>query len=302
MIWLTGITGTVLALVSIACSAILWSSYAITTLDTAIASATAAALVLCQYLFFINARHHTGGVKHAHTAAVAVLFITSCAATIGWLESRYQANTRTDLQADSTYTAQQQRLADITASIQQLRQLAASDADNGYRARASRLLATAEQQDETRATILRELNTYTTTAGNAGTALANGLSGWRWMLWALLALLVDLCPMLCFAHVAQTVSATVTTDKQQPETPAQQQPKAAPAQAATPETHPATDHIQARIQTGEEPTVRSFIGTEFNGKKLRHADLTQIFSSLEQRGVIARQGARYIRTQQEPSL
>ncbi len=27
MIWLTGITGTVLALVSIACSAILWSSY-----------------------------------------------------------------------------------------------------------------------------------------------------------------------------------------------------------------------------------------------------------------------------------
>ncbi len=253
------------------------------------------------YLFFINARHHCGRVKHAHTTAVAVLFITSCAATIGWLESRYQANSRTDLQADSTYTLQQQRLTDLTASIQQLRALAATDAEKGYRSRAARMLAEPKQQDETRARILRELNTYTTTAGSAGTALANGLSDWRFLLWALLALLVDLCPMLCFAHVARTVTPAQHTTKTAAETPAKNQQNPAPALAATHETHPATDYLQARIASGEEPTVRAFIGTEFAGKKLRHADLTQIFSNLEQRGVIARQGNRYFRTQQEPS-
>lgn len=313
MIWLTGITGTVLALVSIACSAILWSSYAVSTLDTVIASFTAASLVLCQYLFFINARHHTGAVKHAHRAAVAVLYITSCAATVGWLESRYQANIRTELQADSTYTiqqgTQQQRLADLTASIQQLRTLAAIDAENGYRTRAARLLRQAQQQDDTRAQILRELNSLnhqtSTSSSNAGTALANGLSGWRWLLWVLLAQLVDLCPILCFAHVARsftpaqrTADTTETTSATTAETPATTQPKPAPALPATAETHPATEHIQERISNGEAPAMRSFIGTEFNGKKLRHADLTQIFTTLEQRGIIRRQGNRFEPTEQ----
>jgi predicted secreted protein len=309
MIWLTGITGTVLALVSIACSAILWSSYAVSTLDTVIASFTAAALVLCQYLFFINARHHTRAMKHAHTAAVAVLYITSCAATVGWLESRYQANSRTELQADSSYTTQQatqqQRLADLAASIQQLRTLAATDTENGYRARAARLLRQAQQQDDTRAQILRELNSLnhqtSTSSSNAGTALANGLNSWRWLLWALLALLVDLCPMLCFAHVAHTftpVQRTTDTTETTTATPETTQPKPAPALPATAETHPATEHIQARIINGEAPAMRSFIGNEFNGKKLRHADLTQIFTTLEQRGIIRRQGNRFEPTEQ----
>ena len=313
MIWLTGITGTVLALVSIACSAILWSSYAVSTLDTVIASFTAAALVLCQYLFFVNAKHHRDSIKHAHTAAVAVLFITSCAATVGWLESRYQANTRAELQEDSSYTTQQttqqQRLADLTANIQQLRTLAAIDAENGYRARSARLLRQAQQQDDTRAQILRELNSLnnqtSTSSSNAGTALANGLSGWRWLLWALLALLVDLCPMLCFAHVARTVTpaqhttdSTETTNATATATPATTQPKPAPSLPATAETHPATEHIQERISNGEAPAMRSFIGTEFNGKKLRHADLTQIFTTLEQRGIIRRQGNRFEQTEQ----
>ncbi len=309
MIWLTGITGTVLALVSIACSAILWSSYAVSTLDTVIASATAAALVLCQYLFFVNARHHSGAVKHAHRAAVAVLFMTSCAATVGWLESRYQANIRAERQADSSYTTQQgtqqQRLADLADSIQQLRALAATDAENGYRTRAARLLRQAQQQDETRAQILRELNSLNhqtgTSSSNAGTALANGLSGWRWLLWVLLSQLVDLCPMLCFAHVARSfspVQRTTDTTETAAETPATTQPKPAPALPATAETHPATEHIQERITNGETPAMRSFIGNEFNGKKLRHADLTQIFTTLEQRGIIRRQGNRFEPTEQ----
>lgn len=309
MIWLTGITGTVLALVSIACSAILWSSYAVSTLDTVIASFTAAALVLCQYLFFVNARHHTRAMKHAHTAAVAVPYITSCAATVGWLESRYQANSRTELQADSSYTTQQatqqQRLADLAASIQQLRTLAATDTENGYRARAARLLRQAQQQDETRAEILHELNRLnhqaSTSSSNAGTALANGLSDWRWLLWVLLAQLVDLCPMLCFAHVARSftpVQRTTDTTETAAETTATTQPKPAPALPATAETHPATEHVQARIINGETPAMRSFIGNEFNGKKLRHADLTQIFTTLEQRGIIRRQGNRFEPTEQ----
>ena len=54
MIWLTAITGSALAVVSVICSAIFYSSYAINTLDTIIASIIATALVISGHLFFVS--------------------------------------------------------------------------------------------------------------------------------------------------------------------------------------------------------------------------------------------------------
>lgn len=303
MIWLLSITGLAFALVSAAASVILWCSYASTTTDSAIAGTTAAASIACMYLFAAASKcdNLTSQTRNGMKNLTGVLLISSIAATIGWLESRHQAQHNDSLSTDYNYTTQQQQIADLTADIQNLQHSARADIANNYRARANRTQIKIDRKTEQRTQLIQQISQHQTTAGNAGQALGNNLSHLRWILWFLMALIVDACPIICFSAVAQLLQQPPETDSnthKNPVTkPATESRKPAPELAATPETaeaeHPATNWIKQLIINGEKPATRTFIGLEFADKKLRHGDLKQIFATLEQRGIIRKNGQSF---------
>ena len=262
---ITAIIGLTLAGVSLAWSVMLWVSFADNSTDAALAGTTAGALVAAQFALLLNAR------SHWHKAAVTLLTLVSIAASVGWLEAGFQRNHSVNNDTQQHSNAQQQSLHDITTEIQLLQQLAAADANNNYRQRATRRLAEARTLDAERQAILNQ-HTSSTGAHDQSTALGNGLSHWRWLAWLLLAAIIDLVAMLC---LSDAVKARL---KQRTE-----------SESTAPE-HPATEHIAELIRDGTRPVMRSLIGTEFNGRRLHHTDLKQIFNALEHQGVIQRNG------------
>lgn len=280
--------GLVLAVISVYCSAVLWSSFATTTADQVIAALIAATLVACQYLFFITRKQHTGKIKHAHTAAIFVLFITSAAATIAWLESRYQATNKTDLKSDVIYNQKITHLAELNKKLATLNTNAAADTAADYRARAKSTMRQAEQTEYKIEKLTREISQHKTTGNNSGSTLASNLSDLRWVFWALLAALIDLCPMLCFANIT-----TATIQKNQ---------TAAPQPAATLKINEPAIYEELAFtianeinnnQYGEKPSVRAVMMQH----NIRHDRARIIFEQLRHMNVVKRDGQRFTRTE-----
>jgi hypothetical protein len=304
MIGLLTITGLAFALVSAAASVILWCSYATTTTDSAIAAITAVASVACMYLFAAASKSQAlkPATSNGMRNLTGILLISSIAATVGWLESRYQAQHTNSLTTDYSYTTKQQQIADLTTDIQNLQQSARADIANNYRARANRTQIKIDNKTEQRDQLSRELNQHKGTATNAGQALGNSLGHLRWVLWLALAIIVDACPIICFSAVAQLLQQQPATDNNTAKQPTTEQPEPAAARAATPETAaintsdisdllPATDWLQEQILNhGQKPSIRNFLGQEYDGTKLRHEHLKHIFHELELRQVIKRKG------------
>lgn len=287
---LTITAGLVLAVISVYCSAVLWSSFANTTADQVIAASIAATLVACQYLFFITRKQHTGKMKLAHTAAIFVLFITSAAATIAWLESRYQATNKTDLKSDVIYNQKITHLAELNKKLATLNNNASADTNADYRARAKSTLRQAEQTEYKIEKLTREISQHKTTGNNSGSTLANNLSVSRWIFWALLAALIDLCPMLCFANVT---NKTATIRKNQ---------TVAPQPAPTLKTNEPAIYEELALtiaeeinnnQYGEKPSVRAVMMQH----NIRHDRAKLIFEQLSHMNVVKRDGQRFIRIQ-----
>jgi hypothetical protein len=90
------ITGSVLAIVSAIWSAILWTSFATSHQDKALAAVAAVALVACQTLFAAAAPEQPRALGIVIGLVAAVLVLASMAGTVGWLESRCQTLTATD--------------------------------------------------------------------------------------------------------------------------------------------------------------------------------------------------------------
>ena len=290
------IAGTMLAMISVYCSAVLWSSFAANTADQIIAASIAATLVACQYLFFIVRKNHTGKTKHAHTAAVIILFITSAAATIAWLESRYQAANKTELKSDVIYSQKVTHLAQLNKKLTTLNTNAAADTAADFRARAKSTLREAEQTEYKIEKLTSELSRHKTTSNNAGSTLANNLNNLRWAFWALLAALIDICPMLCFANITKknTEAEKPTIRKNQTVAP---QPTPTP-KAIDPDliTYNLMQKIEEEIDAnkyGDKPSIRSVM-TEHN---IRHDRAKEIFEHLTNMHIIKREGQRFIRIQ-----
>ncbi len=279
-------TGSALAMISIYCSAILWSSFASTTTDQIIAASIAATLVACQYLFFIVRKNHTGKTKHAHTAAVLILFITSAAATIAWLESRYQAANKTELKSDVIYNQKITHLAELNKKLSTLNTNAQADTDADFRARAKSTLREAEQTEYKIEKLTREISQHKTVGNNAGSTLANNLSDLRWFFWALLAALIDICPMLCFANVAKKI---IEID---PTTTADPQPVISVHEELT---ITIAEEINSGIY-GDKPSVRAVMVQH----SIRHDRAKLIFDQLTELNVVIRDGQRFKRIQRTP--
>lgn len=285
----SAIIGSTLAIVSIYCSAVFWSSFASTLSDQIIAATIAAALVACQYLFFIVRKNHTGKIKHAHTAAVFILFITSAAATIAWLESRYQSTNKTELKSDVIYNQKITHLAELNKKLATLNNNAATDTALDFRARAKSTLRQAEQTEYKIEKLTRELSQFKSISNNAGSTLANNLNTMRWFLWVLLAALVDICPMICFSNTTKNNIATIQNDQ-----------TVAPQPAPTLKTNePAiyeelaltiADEISSN-QYGDKPSVRAVMMQH----NIRHDRAKTIFEQLAHMNIVKRDGQRFTR-------
>jgi hypothetical protein len=160
-----------------------------------------------------------------------------------------------------------------------------------FRARAKSTLRQAEQTEYKIEKITRELSQHKTTNNNSGSTLGNNLNDLRWVFWFLLAVLVDICPMFCFANVAKSAVLTLRNDR----TVA---PIVAPLKIEpyAYEELELTLTIAAEInsnQYGEKPSVRAVMIQH----SIRHDRAKIIFEQLTDMNVVLRDGQRFIRIQ-----
>ncbi|MBL4797203.1 MAG: hypothetical protein JKY50_07305 [Oleispira sp.] len=292
------VCGITFATISIYCSAVLWWSFASTTIDQVIAAAIGAGFVACQYLFHANRNY----------IATTVLFIISSAATIGWIESRYDAIKTTELSSDSSYAEKTKTLTELNNSLALQNLSARNDLANtaiNFTGRANRTLAQAKQTRNAITQIEREitqLKNANPSSQKSGSAIANKLAEWRWALWILLAAMIDIIPMICFKIIkAETVSATLQTSLH-PSLRKSLQPSS--QLGATTETlteikgestDPLLHILQHEIINGEwgETIPMKRIMAKHNA---RHDRLKPIFEWMIKNNVIKRQGNRFIRS------
>ena len=281
------ILGLVCAFISLLCSALLWISFANTLLDSVLLAVTSSAFVAASYLFVPVILRLLEFKKWAMLIAVlsleAILAISSLMATIGFLESRYQNQFKSELTNSQAYLHQQTGIDTLTTQINELMALAKTDRENGYRQRAERLLNKATRlSDERDLLISKKINHVSTNAGNT---LANDLGENRYVLWSVLAILVDGCPMACFALVSLKAKPSQQIITQKALTP--------PTNAARAENNDALfEELSNEISAGkygDKPAMRNII-TE---KKIRHATAKEVFERLVDENIIKQVGNRF---------
>jgi hypothetical protein len=293
------IAGSLLAMVSIYFSAVFWSSFVNGITNQVITAIIASALVACQYLFFSARKDHAGAIKHAHKLTVFVLFITSGAATIAWLESSYQANNKTELKSDVVYNQKVKHLASLNTKLATLNKNAAADTAAEFRARAKSTLRQAEQTEYKIEKLTREISQFKITSNNAGSTIANNLSFLRWFFWGLLAALIDICPMLCFANITPTKPMYWERGSRHELISEEVKNIITEKTVHCELAITVAEEIKAN-KYGEKPSVRAVM----TAHNIRHDRAKLIFDQLTEMKIVTREGQRFKRiqhTQEQPA-
>lgn len=284
------ILGLVCAFISLLCSALLWVSFANSLLDSILMGIASSAFVAASYLFVPVILRLLQFKKWAMLIAVlsleVILAISSLMATIGFLESRYQNQFDTELTNSQGYKHQQASIDTLTIQINELIALAKTDRETDYRQRAERLLNKATRLTHERDRLISKTISHTST--NAGNTLANDLGENRYVLWSVLAILVDGCPMACFALVSLKTTTPGKT--------------LAPIKAALPPTNAARadnldelyEELASEISAGkygDKPAIRNII----TDKRIRHATAKKLFDRLVTNNILEVAGNRFVR-------
>lgn len=312
------ISGITFAAISIYCSALLWWSFAETLTDQIIAAIIGSGFVVCQYLFHANKNYLT----------TAVLFTISAAATVGWIESRYDSIKTNDLTSNTSYTEKSKTLTQLNKTLALQNLSAQNDLANtsaNYTGRANRTLNQAKQTQAAIARIeseIEHLKNSDISSKKSGATIANHLDQYRWILWALLAAMIDLIPMRCFTiangqntakknqknatqNVAKNVTAAVKNNNGKGWQPTHQQPASilrivasSNSNIVTEQTQhdPLTQKIAGEIianKYGQKPSQRRVMKQH----NLRHERTKTIFEQLVKMNVIQQHGNRYQRSQ-----
>lgn len=282
-----------LATVSAVCSLLLWVSFTNNLLDASLAAVTSLALVGVSYVFIpvlLRLREQRRwGFFSGVLALELALVMSSLGATVGWLESNYQRHQQHTMHGSEHYQQQQQQLDNINSRIILLTTLAQQDSDNGYRQRAMAALAQADILNQERRNLLQQTpNATAEPATNAGSTLATALGQHRYILWSTLALLLDGCPMVCFAIVnLQPRPRTTPTAIEKP-------PVATPSEPAHEPEHEMYAEIAREIKAGrwgDKPALRNVI----TDKKIRHATAKDFFQRYLADGTLTKSGTRFER-------
>jgi DNA primase len=278
------ILGMTCALISLVCSALLWTSFSNNLFDSILLAITSCAFVAASYVFVpVTIRlfeFKKWGMFITIIVLEAALTISSVMATIGFLESRFQNQTTSDITSSQEYKHNQTRIDSLTTRINELTTLAKIDRENNYRQRASRLLNKADRLDQQRQVLINKKPT--SDKQNTGTALATDLGGNRYALWAVLAVLVDGCPMACFALISLKAPHSKTQNKPNPT-----QNAARPQDSDDLYQELATE-MKSGIWT-QKPAIRNVI----TGKRIRYETAKELFDRLVEEEILIRNGNRY---------
>ncbi len=198
--------GCCLALVSMAAEVQLFVSYAISLPDKVFAGITALALVVCQFIF-VGLAVDMLRQKHFFLSAVlalvtAVLFIISVSGTAAFFESRFASIHQASRAQSDVYQLQLKLIEDLTQQeeIYKSNALALKKVDKVTRAGLQ--LDRSVQVSNKRSEALLKLESIEGAPTNAGSALVALMGEYRWLVWYVLAGLVDVCALLCFSVLA----------------------------------------------------------------------------------------------------
>ncbi|MEH6345021.1 MAG: hypothetical protein V7785_08050 [Bermanella sp.] len=198
--------GCCLALVSMAAEIQLFVSYAISLPDKLFAGITALALVACQFIFVglaIDMLRQKHFCLSALLALVTlVLFIISVSGTAAFFESRFTSVHQANRAQSDVYQLQLKLIEDLTQqeNIYKSNALALKKVDKVTRAGLQ--IDKAVAVSKARASALLKLEKINATPTNAGSALVALMGEYRWLVWYVLAGLVDVCALLCFSVLA----------------------------------------------------------------------------------------------------
>jgi hypothetical protein len=280
-----------LAFVSMVCSLLLWISFANTTLDTVLAAITSIALVGTSYIFVPVMIRLIAYKKIGFFIMIAILELmlvaSSLGATIGWLESRYQGSYYSEVTSSDSYNQNKIKFDDYTTRINELTTLAKIDTKNNFRQRAERLLNKADRLSQERNELANQK--YHHTSKDSGTTLANDLGESRYVLWTVLAVLVDGCPMACFAILS---APGKRTEQSKPAIKISQVNNKIFADINNP--HALYETLASEIKAGiwgDKPAMRNIITT----KRIRHSAAKEAFDLLVENKVLKQNGNRFER-------
>lgn len=292
----------VLAAVSVVCEVLLFTEQTVMPIDTALAGIIGFALVCFQFLFSAIASKFWQSKKHFHALVMfsitTILFAISLSATAGFFESRYQENRQTQIQSSNDYQLKMSVIDDLTTQQKTLTESADVATKNGNAWYAGQLLLKASETNEKRRDVIEQLNTTNTQNTDATTALVSVFGAGRWVLWIILAALVDLCPLVAFASYsisATPVKTSITTPKTLNQTP-EETPNTQTETLKQNETgRPTLDEIKQAIrgmdkgEVGVRASMRKAETTNYNRTK-------QALEELHKEGFLTKENDKYYLT------
>ncbi len=214
--------GCCLAMVSMAAEVQLFVSYAISLPDKLFAGITALALVACQFIFvglaidMIRQKHFC--LSGLLALVTLVLFIISVSGTAAFFESRFTSMHQANRAQSDVYQLQLKLIEDLTQqeAIYKSNALALKKVDKVTRAGLQ--LDRSVQVSKARTEALTKLENIKAAPTNAGSALVGLMGEYRWLVWYVLAGLVDVCALLCFSVLAVCKQTQQIVQKQNTQT------------------------------------------------------------------------------------
>ncbi len=285
--------GCCLALVSMTAEIQLFVSYAISLPDKLFAGITALALVACQFIF-VGLAIDMLRQKHFYLSGLLalvtlVLFVISVSGTAAFFESRFASMHQANRAKSDVYQLQMRLVKDLTQQEEIYKSNALALKAVNKVTRAGLQIDKATKVASARAKAILKLEKIKAVPSNAGSALVALMGEYRWLVWYVLAGLVDVCALLCFSVLAvgkQTqVLATLKTKKQLKQTGVAQTNKSKQTQIDKTEL---TEKIKEDITSGifgKSPGVRRVMEA-FNIKT--HSVVAGVFGQLEEAGLIRR--------------
>lgn len=219
----------VLTGVSIVCEVLFFIEQTTVVIDTIIAAIIGGSLVCFQFLFTAVATKfwYRGSYKLASVLFVitALLFTLSLSATASFFESRFQTSQQNQIHDSNDYKLNMALINDLTTQEKTLTDSANASTGLGNAWYAGQLLEKASEASEKRQTLINKLNNATAQNPDATTALVSLIGSGRWVLWVVLAGLVDLCPLIAFTAFAINETTNIKHKTNKPPSQTKQQPQ-----------------------------------------------------------------------------
>lgn len=174
-------------------------------------------IVLAQYVFSakIQQDKNNGQYDIATIAVTAVIFCASILGTWSWLESEFNTNNKTSNQTSDRYLDNRTLIAMKTTTAQSHIDQAKEYKQKGnYTGQARKSTKEADKVlAEIELLMQNSNNLPAATTGNSSQDMANALGDWRWIAWLILALIIDLCPVIAILELRSLGPVKVTPNE-----------------------------------------------------------------------------------------